>query len=286
MKITIRKYRKNDLFKHETTYQIVYYIFIIIGSIVVLFPMLWMLMASLKNSYQVFNTFWPNPIVFKNYIEIFTKLPFSFFNWVKNSVIITFFSIVGVILSSTFVAYGFARFRAKFKKILFIILLSTMMLPGSVTMIPTYLMYSKFGWIDTYLPLIVPCFFGSAYYIFLIRQYFMTIPQELFDAAKMDGAGNLRILYQILVPLLKPVIIYVAIMQFNASWNDFMGPVLYLNSIEKYTLALGINFFKSQSGVQWNYLMAASVVSAIPPLILFIVAQKYFIESINLSGVK
>lgn len=265
------------------------YIILIAGSVVMLFPLFWMLSASLKESWQVFTspiTWFPNPIRWENYSDLFTKLPFSFLNWVKNTCIVVVGTIVGTLVSSTLVAYGFAKFRAPGKNVLFLILLSTMMLPGAVTMIPVYKMYSSFGWIDTYAPLIVPAFFGSSFNIFLLRQYFLTIPTELEDAAKIDGMNSFLILIVIIVPLSLPILITVTIMQFNAAWNDFMGPLLYLNKIEKYTLALGLNFFKGQYNVQWNYLMAASFISLLPSALLFFFGQKYFVESITITGIK
>lgn len=265
------------------------YIILIAGSVVMLFPLFWMLSASLKESWQVFTspiTWFPNPIRWENYSDLFTKLPFSFLNWVKNTCIVVVGTIVGTLVSSTLVAYGFAKFRAPGKNVLFLILLSTMMLPGAVTMIPVYKMYSSFGWIDTYAPLIVPAFFGSSFNIFLLRQYFLTIPTELEDAAKIDGMNSFLILTVIIVPLSLPILITVTIMQFNAAWNDFMGPLLYLNKIEKYTLALGLNFFKGQYNVQWNYLMAASFISLLPSALLFFFGQKYFVESITITGIK
>lgn len=276
-------------YRFQTLVHALTYIILIAGSVGMLFPLFWMLSASLKESWQVFTspiTWFPDPIRWENYSDLFTKLPFSFLNWVKNTCIVVVGTIVGTLVSSTLVAYGFAKFRAPGKNILFLILLSTMMLPGAVTMIPVYKMYSSFGWIDTYAPLIVPAFFGSSFNIFLLRQYFLTIPTELEDAAKIDGMSPFLILTAIILPLSLPILITITIMQFNAAWNDFMGPLLYLNKIEKYTLALGLNFFKGQYNVQWNYLMAASFISLLPSALLFFFGQKYFVESITITGIK
>lgn len=276
-------------YKFQPLMHAITYIILIAGSVAMLFPLFWMLSASLKESWQVFTspiTWFPHPVRWENYSDLFTKLPFSFLNWVKNTCIVVAGTIVGTLVSSTLVAYGFAKFRAPGKNVLFIILLSTMMLPGAVTMIPVYKMYSSFGWIDTYAPLIVPAFFGSSFNIFLLRQYFLTIPTELEDAAKIDGMNPFLIMTVIILPLSLPILITVTIMQFNAAWNDFMGPLLYLNKIEKYTLALGLNFFKGQYNVQWNYLMAASFISLLPSMLLFFFGQKYFVESITITGIK
>ncbi|MCQ6267927.1 carbohydrate ABC transporter permease [Fictibacillus sp. WQ 8-8] len=265
--------------------QLIVYSLLILGAIVMLIPFFWMVSASLKESWQVFSfppKWLPDPIRWDNYVTTFQSLPFG--KWLGNTVIITVSTIIGTLLSCTVVAYGFARFRAKGKNVLFLVMLATMMLPTAVTMIPVFYLFKSLGWINTFLPLIVPAFFGNAFFIFLLRQFYMSIPTELEDAAKIDGLGTLGILWKIIVPLTMPALITVAIFQFNGAWNDFMGPLLYLSKPDLYTLALGINFFKSQNDVQWNYLMAASVVTMLPSLILFFVGQKYFIEGISLSG--
>lgn len=169
---------------------------------------------------------------------------------------------------------------------LFILTLATMMLPDTVTMIPKFYMFSQFGWINTFYPLIIPLFFGKAYFIFLLRQFFMSIPADLEEAAKIDGASTFGILWRVILPLTLPAIVTITIFQFNDSWKDFMQPILYLSKPDLYTLTLGINFFKSQNNVQWNYLMAASVVTMLPSLVFYFVGQRYFVESITLTGMK
>ena len=268
-------------------WQIVVYILLLAGSAVMLVPFFWMVSTSLKAQWQVFTipvTWIPNPVMWENYVTTFSKLPFG--QWTLNTLKITFFGILGTLLSCTLVAYGFARYKAPGRNFLFIVMLSTMMLPGTVTMIPTFYLFKLFGWMNTYYPLIVPHFFGSAFFIFLLRQFFMTIPRELEEAARIDGASTFGILWRIMVPLTVPALITVAIFQFNGLWNDFMGPLIYLNKPTLYTLALGINFFKSQNDTQWNYLMAASVVAMLPSLFFFFIGQKYFVQSITLTGLK
>ncbi|SFJ25334.1 carbohydrate ABC transporter membrane protein 2, CUT1 family [Paenibacillus sp. UNC496MF] len=265
----------------------VVYFLLLAGSVVMLVPFAWMLSTSLKESFQVFEVpvrWIPSPVKWHNYVETFTGLPFG--KWLGNTVIVTISTIVGTLLSCTVVAYGFARFRAKGKNLLFIVMLSTMMLPGTVTMIPVFYLFQSLGWMNTFYPLIAPAFFGNAFFIFLLRQFFMGIPTEMEEAAKIDGASTLGILIRVILPLTVPALITVAIFQFNGVWNDFMGPLLYLNKPELYTLALGINFFKSENNVQWNFLMAASVVTMLPSLIFYFIGQKYFVESITLTGQK
>jgi ABC-type glycerol-3-phosphate transport system permease component len=250
-----------------------------------LIPFVWMLSTSLKESYQVFAVSWiPHPIKWSNYVTTFTGLPFG--RWLQNTVFITVLNIFGTVISCMVVAYGFARFRAPGRNFLFIIMLSTMMLPGTVTMIPIFYLFKEMGWMNTFLPLIVPAFFGNAFFIFLLRQFFMSIPIDLEEAAKIDGGTTLGILWRIILPLTVPALITVALFQFNGVWNDFMSPLLYLNKPALYTLALGINFFKSQNNIQWNYLMVASVVTMMPSLIFYFIGQKYFVESITLTGMK
>ncbi|SIQ14578.1 MULTISPECIES: carbohydrate ABC transporter permease [unclassified Paenibacillus] len=268
-------------------HQTVVYALLLAGSLVMLIPFAWMLSTSLKESYQVFTVpvkWIPDPIRWDNYITTFTGLPFG--RWLLNTLAVTVPNIIGTVLSCTVVAYGFARFKAKGKNMLFILMLSTMMLPTSVTMIPVFYLFKELGWMNSLLPLIVPAFFGTAFYIFLLRQFFMTIPVEMEEAAKIDGASTLGILVRIILPLTIPAIITVAILQFNGVWNDFMTPLLYLNKPELYTLALGINFFKSENNVQWNFLMTASVVTMLPSLLFYFLGQKYFVESITLTGMK
>jgi multiple sugar transport system permease protein len=277
--------KTNRLNPAKILWQVIVYLLLIAGAIVMLVPFFWMLSTSLKESFQVFSfppKWIPDPIKWDNYILTFNSLPFG--KWLVNTVVITASTIVGTLLSCTIVAYGFARFRARGRNVLFLVMLATMMLPSAVTMIPVFYLFKSLGWINTFYPLIVPAFFGNAFFIFLLRQFYMSIPTELEDAAKIDGLGTVGILWRIIVPLTLPALTTVAIFQFNGAWNDFMGPLLYLSKPDLYTLALGINFFKSQNDVQWNYLMAASLVTMLPSLILFFVGQKYFIEGISLSG--
>jgi len=260
------------------------YLILSVGSITVLFPLFWMLSTALMTNVEVqtHGIWWPARPNFQNFYDALTILPFG--RWTLNTFIITISTIIGTLISSTLVAYGFARFKGPGKNVLFMIMLGTMMLPDAVTMIPLFVIFRNFGWINTFYPLIVPFFFSNAFAVFLLRQFFMTLPVELEEAAKLDGLSTLGILWRIIMPLTKPALTAVAIFRFNDAWNDFMRPLIYLNTQDRFTLALGINFFRGVNEVQWNYLMAASLVSMIPSLIIFFIGQKYFIEGISISS--
>lgn len=263
------------------------YTLALLVALLFLLPLFWMVSSSLKPDYQVleFPPRWlPNPIRWANYPEALTYVPFG--RYTLNTLLISGLTIVGHLLSCTLVAYAFARLRAPGKNILFMVMLATMMLPYPVTMIPIYLGFTTLGWVNTFLPLIVPAFFGSPFYIFLLRQFFLTLPAELEDAARVDGANTLQIIWHIILPISKPALATVAIFTFQASWNDFLGPLIYLHDQTKYTVSLGLNFFRSSYDVRWGYLMAASLVTMLPVIIVFFLAQRYFIEGITLTGMK
>jgi multiple sugar transport system permease protein len=254
-----------------------------------LIPLAWLFLTSLMTLKQAtaFPPEWlPNPVQFDNYIK---ALQFwNFARSFKNTVIITAAVMVGELLSCTLVAYGFARLRFPGREILFVVLMSTMMLPGVVTMVPLYILFSKIKWVNTFLPLIVPAFFASPFYVFLLRQFFMTIPEELIDAARIDGAGELSIWARIMLPLSGPAIIVVAIFSFQGAWNDFMGPLIYLNNEKLHTMALSLHMFRGLPGQGSiiNQMMAATVMMVLPMLIVFAVFQRYFIQGVTLTGLK
>ncbi|MDH7601653.1 MAG: carbohydrate ABC transporter permease [Armatimonadota bacterium] len=263
------------------------YAALIIGSIISLIPFFWMVTSSFKDPSKVFADppqWWPKPWLWSNYAKAFEKMPFALYTW--NTVKITATCLVGQLLSCSLVAFGFARMRFPGRDILFIVLLSTMMLPAQVTMIPVFKIFATLGWYDTFLPLTVPAFFGSAFFVFLLRQYFMTIPHEMDEAARIDGASTWQVYWRVLLPQAKPALATVAIFSFMAHWNDFLGPLIYLSTPAKRTLALGLYAFQGQYSTDWNYLMAASTVVMLPLLILFFAAQKYFIQGVVISGVK
>jgi ABC-type glycerol-3-phosphate transport system permease component len=256
---------------------------------IMLTPLAWMLSTSLKGEGDVFiiPIIWiPRRILWSNYPEALTFVPFG--RYFLNSVQVTLSAVIGAVLSSSSVAFAFARLRAPGKNLLFVILLSTMMLPGEVTLVPVYLLFRNLGWLDTYKPLIVPSWFGgSAFYIFLLRQFYMTLPLDLDDAAKIDGASLFGIYSRIILPLSKPALATVAIFAFFSHWNSFQAPLIYLNTMEKYTIPVGLRLYLSTMGnTHWNYLMAATLVSIIPPLVIFFTSQRYFVEGAVLTGLK
>jgi ABC-type glycerol-3-phosphate transport system permease component len=258
------------------------------GSIIFILPFAWMVSTSLKSTelVYVFPPIWlPDEFHWENYFEAWGRLPFPTFY--KNSLIIVVFNQIGTLLSSSLVAYGFARLRFRGRDFLFLLVLSTLMLPTQVTLIPTYFIFSKLGWVNSLKPLIIPVYFGSAFNIFLLRQYFMTISPELDDAAKIDGCGFFGIYWRIILPLSKPALGVVAIFQFTYDWNDFFYPLIYINSPKTFPIALGLRMFHGTLlHVPVQQVMAMTLVSIIPVLLAFVVAQRYFIQGIVITGVK
>ena len=270
--------------------------FLLLAGVSILFiiPLLWMISTSLKEAQDLVGIRWiPTRLAWENYVDAFSFGMWP--QWTFNTIVITFSSVVGQVLSSSLVAYAFARLRWRGRDLLFSIVLATMMLPSVVTMIPQFVLFANlpaFGfmgskvWTNTFLPLIVPAFTGSAFYIFLLRQFMRGIPQDLSDAARIDGAGELRIWWSIIMPMTKPALAVVAIFTFQGAWQDFMGPLLYLQSEKWYTLQLGLRQFEAAAGGSpaWHWLMAASLMVMLPVLIVFIAFQRYFIEGFNFSG--
>ncbi len=260
-------------------------------SILFLAPVVWMISASLQDQQGVFATPYewiPDTPRWDNYSTVTTIFPF--WRYVGNTLIITISVTVGTLLSCTLVAYGFARVRFPGRNLLFALCLSTMMLPGQVTMIPLYVMFAKVGWVDTFLPLIVPSLFGTPFYIFLLRQFFLTIPREYDEAALLDGAGHFRVYWSIVLPLARPAIATVALFTFVGAWNDFFGPLIYINSPENATLTLGLNMLKAQIAgtgvVEWQVLMAGSLLVMLPNVIVFLLAQKHFVKGLAIGGLR
>jgi multiple sugar transport system permease protein len=258
------------------------------GAFVMTLPFLWMLSTSLKLESQIwlFPPQWiPNPVRWQNYVEALTILPFG--RYTLNTLLITVLTTTGVLLSSSLCAYGFARMQFPGRDLIFMVVLSAIMIPYAVLLIPQYIMFRTLGWLDSYLPLWVPPWFGGgAFNIFLLRQFFRTIPTELSDAAHIDGASELGIYWRIILPLAAPALATVAIFTVLNTWNDFLAPLVYISSQDKFTLALGLAQFRGLMSTQWHYLMAASTAVILPPLALFLVAQRYFIQGIALTGLK
>ena len=261
-----------------------------------LIPFLWMISTSLKSPEQVLKwppTWIPDPFRWENYTEFWNSPPvdWGFARYTANTLLITVVCMFGETLSALVVAYGFARYRFPGKNILFMILLATMMLPGAVTLIPTFIMFKEVGWIDTYLPLTVGAFFGGgAFYIFLARQFFLTLPSELEEAARLDGCNSMQTFVHVFLPLSKPLLVTIAVFSFTAHWKDFLGPLIYLNSADKFTLTLGLSWFKQtivgQGSTPYHLVMAATLVVILPMIILFFFTQKAFTEGIAMSGMK
>jgi multiple sugar transport system permease protein len=257
-------------------------------SILFVVPFLWILSTSLKGNDQIFTIppqWIPSTFRFQNYSEVFVRMPFL--TYMRNSVFVTGLTMLGVAGSSSLVAYAFAILRWPGRNFLFIVLLATMMLPMQVTMIPVFVLFKEFGWLNTYKPLIVPAFFGGgAFNIFLLRQFYLGIPREIADAARIDGCSEFRIYWNIMLPMAKPALATVAIMTFMFSWNDFLGPLIYLSEKSQGTLALGLSMFVGQYQTEWGLLMAASLLMMIPMVLIFFFFQKYIIQGFTMSGIK
>ena len=280
----------------EKASRVVVSLVLVAGSFAMLLPIVWMLSTSFKTRADVFSIppVWiPNPLHFENYPKawtisgMFASEGVTFTNYLINTVIIATGNCLGATLSASLVAFAFARLRFPGRGILFTLCLATMMVPDQVTMIPTFILFKTLGWYDTFLPLMVPAWLGGgAYNIFLMRQFFMTIPYEMDEAAKIDGCSNLGVYWSILLPLCKPALTTVAVFAFVYNWNDFLNPLIYLDTNSKKTLALGLTNFVSLYGQDYHLLMAASLCISVPIIIIFLVGQKYFIQGIATTGLK
>lgn len=264
------------------------YVLLVVLAVVMAGPFLWMLSASLQGQGDVFRVpprWIPDPPRFSNYAEIMERMPFARF--FINSVKVAGLATIGQILSCSLAAYAFARMRFRGSTVLYIILLATMMIPAQVTMVPSFMIMRFLGWIDSHNALIVPAFFGGAFGTFLLRQFFATIPQELEDAARIDGAGKFRIYWQIFLPLSKPALVTLGLFTFMTYWGDLLGPVIYLSSTEKMTLTVGLaNLQAGAMATRYDLLMAGALVSIAPMLVLFVLAQKWFVRGIAMTGMK
>lgn len=266
--------------------RVLLYIVLILIAVIMVVPFLWMLSTSLKTQYDAVKIppVWiPDPPQWENYVKLFTEQPM--FQFMLNTIKIVFFVVLGQLFFSSLAAYSFARISFKGRNVVFFFYIATLMVPGQVTMIPTYLMFAKAGLTDNHLALILPAFF-SAFGVFLLRQFFMSLPRELEEAAEIDGCNPFMTYWRIMLPLVVPAMLTLGVFTLMNTWNDYMGPLIYLSSPEKYTMTLGIAYFKGVYTTQWNLVMAGSIVSVAPILIAYLCAQKYFIEGIAFSGVK
>jgi multiple sugar transport system permease protein len=278
--------------------RIIIYALLLMGAALVLIPFFWMISTSLKTQDQLFVrgiNFIPNPAVPQNYIEVWSRLSsinpnMTFWRILGNTLFITVLAMVGEIFSASLVAYGFSRFRWRGRDALFALMLATVMIPGIVTRVPGFLIWRQLGLLDTYDPLTWPSLFAwGPLYVFLMRQFFMTIPREVEEAAIMDGANIIQIYRYIMLPLIKPILLAIAVLSFQANWNNFQGPLLYLSTPDKFPLALAMRFFDqslSREAPQWQYMMAMATMMAAPVLIIYFLAQKQFLEGINVGAVK
>lgn len=265
--------------------RVITYLLLALLSVSFILPFLWMVSTSLKQAQDVFTyppSFFPNSFEWQNYPNGWNVLPFDTF--LVNSLIVTFSNVIGNILSCSLVAFGFARLKGRGRDFLFLMLLATLMIPREVTIIPRFLMFSAVGLTNTLWPLVLPAWFGYAFFIFLLRQFFMSIPLDLDNAARIDGANNWQILTQVILPLSQPALASVAIFAFIGNWSNLLDPLIYLRSTELYTLALGLNLFRGQNFTQFNLLMAVSIITLIPVLLMFFFSQKLFVQGVSLTG--
>ncbi len=263
---------------------------LVVGVALFLMPLYVMLAMALKDQSEVATTSlwaWPRQPTLANFREVLQNPNVSFALFLRNTTFIAVTSTVGVVMTSAMAAFGFARIEFAGRDRLFLVLLATMMLPGIVTMIPTYVMYAQIGWVNTFKPLIVPAFFGGgAFNIFLLRQFYLGIPRELDEAAFLDGAGWWTVFWRVLLPLSKPALVTVGVFSFMGAWRDFMGPLLYLNEADKQTLEVGLRTYTALQAEKWHLLMAGSVLVMVPIVILFFVGQRSFVKGIVMTGGK
>jgi ABC-type glycerol-3-phosphate transport system permease component len=272
----------------NSTARIVIYIVLLIVSLLMLFPFLWLVSSSLKSQLEIFAyppQWIPNPPIWQNYVDALTFRPFGLY--LRNSLAIATLNVIAVVFTSSLCAYGFARIRFWGRDFWFGIVIATLLLPNIVTLVPQFIIFTRLGWVNTILPLTVPIFFGGgAFNIFLLRQFFRTIPEELADAARIDGCTEFGIYWRIMLPLSKPALITVGIFTFLAAWNDLIGPLVYLRTPDTFTVAIGLAQFRGAMTTRWDLQMAAAAVMIVPVILLFFFAQRYFIKGIVMTGLK
>lgn len=287
--VVAKKTSAAAVFRHKTLPKALVYSLLVLGSVLFLLPFVWMLSSSLKTPGEIFifpPKWIPETLQWRNYPDSMTEQPFG--RYTVNTVIITGVAVVGSLASCSLVAFGFARIRGTGHQALFALVLATMMLPYQVTMIPTFILFRILGWVDTLKPLVVPSFFGSAFFIFLLRQFMMGVPLEMDEAATIDGCSPFGIYWRIMLPMSKPAMATVAVFSFMDHWTDLMGPLIYLNSRSNYTIAIGLATYRQKYATEtpWHLLMAASIITMVPTLLLFFLAQRAFIQGIVVTGLK
>lgn len=276
--------RRTYAFRPAVVGKVTAYVVLIALSVLVLMPFVWMLLSSVKTNQQLFTIpiiWWVWPLQLENYAKALSLIPF--WSQLANTVLLSVSCVVGTVLSGSFVAYGLAKVDWPGRRPLFGLLLVSMLLPGIVTLVPTYIIFRDLGWVNTYLPLIVPTFLGVPYYVLLFRQFFLRIPESLSEAARLDGASELWIYARIILPVSRPVIATVAVLAFVGAWTDYLGPLIYLNQPAQWTLSLGLTEFLSKYSAQWNYMMAAAVVFTLPLVIVFFIGNKHFVRGISFN---
>lgn len=262
---------------------------LIIVTVVFLLPFYWMMISSFKENNMVFSNpivWFPNPIRWQNFTEAFNYPGFPFLKFLWNSTYYAGGVTIGTIFSCSLAGYAFARLRFPGRDLLFTLTLGSLMIPGIVTFIPVFLFFKELGWLGSYKPLIVPAFFGNAFFIFMMRQFFSAMPEELADAARVDGAGEFMIFWRIMLPLVRPALIVMAVFTFLWTWHEFFGPLIYLNQQDQYPLSLGLYAFRARRTTEWGLMMAGSMLTTFPLMILFFFAQRYFLEGIKMTGLK
>ncbi len=263
------------------------YVALSAGAVAFMLPFVWMLSSSLKPPADIFEIpirLLPRTYRFQNYVDAFRTKPFDLFY--LNSAKVSLLSIVGSIVSCSLAGYGFARLRFWGKNVLFVALLASMMLPFQVTIIPLFIIFRQLKALNTHWPLILPTFFGTAFFVFLMRQYVLTLPGELEEAAIVEGASHVRVFAQIFLPLAKPALVTLAIFEFQATWNELFNPLVYLNTMRKFTVALGLAQYSDEMGENWHLMMAGAATSTLPPILVFFLFQRYFVQGIALTGLK
>jgi ABC-type glycerol-3-phosphate transport system permease component len=273
--------------QRRTNSLIVFTTLLLLAVIVVGVPVGWVILTALKARQQIFAwppVYFPDPVRWDNFTEVMTAIPFARF--ALNSVFISLMNIIGRVLSCSLVAFAFARLRFPGKNLLFFLLLSTLMIPHQITLIPQFVLFNAIGWTGTYLPLIVPAFLGNAFFIFLMRQYIMTIPRDLDEAARIDGATTWDIFGRIIMPLCIPPMVLITVLTFLWTWNDFLNPLIYINNFDDYTIQLGLNMLRGRFNIQWNLIMAGSLLAMLPCIIIYFLTQKYLIGGIANVGIK
>lgn len=274
--------------KKQVFFNVLVFLTVACIAVMVAFPIYWLLRSSLMSDTQMFVwplKYWPSEFRWQNYTDALSRQPFLLYT--LNTLKIFMLVLLGTMLTSCLAAYAFGRLEFPLKNFWFSLIIGSMIMPYAITLIPIYLGWSKLGFVNTYVPLIIPAYLGGgAFFIFLIRQFIMSLPKDLDESARIDGAGYMRILFQIIVPLIRPILAVVFIFCFLNCWNDFLGPLIYVNDPEKYTVAVGLCLFKSEYKVDWGMLMAATAIIVMPSIIIFIAGQKQLIEGITFTGMK